>query len=115
MKTPWIVALCFCFLVGVRGVAGQTPVKSDSILSYLRSADGVDFRLQHGTLNVRFCTDSMVHITFRATNAAEHPQPWITKTSWSPVAFQAIEDATHNIVLITSRVRIVAERDSGAL
>ena len=57
----------------------------------------------------------MVHVTFRATNGADHPQPWIAKTNWPPVAFQVEEDASHNIVLTTSRIRIVAERDSGAL
>ena len=96
-------------------MSGQTPVKSDSIVSYSRSADGVDFHLQHGTLKVRLCTDSMVHVTFRTANSEDHPQPWIAKTNWAPVAFQVEEDASHNVVLATSRIRIVAERDSGAL
>src|ERR1019366_8106366 len=76
---------------------------------------GVDFHLQHGTLNVRLCTDSMVHVTYRTGDAADHPQPWIAKTSWPRVAFQVADDANHNIVLSTSRIRIVAERDSSAL
>src|ERR1035438_7424239 len=115
MKARWAVALSFVFLMGVQCMSGQTPVKSDSIDSYSRAADGVEFHLHHGTLRVRFCTDSMVHITFRVANSAEHPQPWIAKTDWNPVAFQVAEDANHNIVLSTSRIRIVAERDSGAL
>jgi alpha-D-xyloside xylohydrolase len=96
-------------------MSGQTPVKSDSVISYWRTADGVDFHLQHGTLNVRLCTDSMVHVTYRTGDAADHPQPWIAKTSWPRVAFQVADDANHNIVLSTSRIRIVAERDSSAL
>jgi hypothetical protein len=57
MRAHWAVALSFVFLMGVRCMSGQTPVKSDSVISYWRTADGVDFHLQHGTLNVRLCTD----------------------------------------------------------
>ncbi|HEY4899221.1 MAG TPA: glycoside hydrolase family 31 protein [Terriglobales bacterium] len=116
MKPHWAVVLAFYFLVGAQFMGGQTPVKSDSIISYARSSDEVDFRTHRGTLKVRLCSDSLVHVTFRATNAAsDHPQPWIAKTEWLPVAFQVEEDASHNIVLTTGRVRIVVERDSGAL
>src|ERR1035441_10142612 len=115
MRAHWAVALSFFFLMGVRCMSGQTPVKSDSVISYWRTADGVDFHPQHGTLNVRLCTDSMVHVTYRTGDAADHPQPWIAKTSWPRVAFQVADDANHNIVLSTSRIRIVAERDSSAL
>src|ERR1035441_6101407 len=115
MKARWAVALSFVFLIGVHCMAGQTPVKSDSIDSYSRAADGVEFHLHHGTLNVRLCTDSLVHVTYRAATSADHPQPWIAKTDWNPVVFQVEEDTNHNIVLSTSRIRIVAERDFSAL
>ena len=115
MKAHWAVALSFYFLIGVQLIAGQTPVKSDSIVSYSRIADGLEFHLHHGILNVRLCTDSLVHVTYRAANVVDHPQPWIARKDWPPVAFQEEEDATHNIVLTTSSMRIVAERNSGAL
>src|ERR1017187_2742500 len=112
MKAGWAVALSFLFLISAQWMTGQTPVKSDSIASYSRSADGVDFHLRHGTLNVRLCTDSLVHVTTRAAPTAAHPQPWIAKTDGNPVGFQVEEDANHNSVLSTSRIRIVAKRDS---
>jgi alpha-D-xyloside xylohydrolase len=115
MKAHWAVALSFYFLIGVNGLTGQTPVKSDSIASYSRFTDGIEFRTRKGTLKVRLCTDSLVHVTFHTANGVDHPQPWIAKTNWSPIAFQVEEDTSRNIVLITSRLRIVAERDSGAL
>ena len=115
MKARWAVGLSCVFVIGVHCMNGQTPVKSDSIVSYSRIADGVDFQLHHGTLTVRLCTDSMVHVKFRAAKSIDHPQPWIAKTDWARVAFQVQEDATHDFVLSTSRIRIVAERDSGAL
>jgi alpha-D-xyloside xylohydrolase len=115
MKAHWAVALSFYLPFGIQLMTGQTPVKSDSIVSYSRSADGVEFRLHHGALNVRLCTDSLVHVMFRAADGVDHPKPWIVETSWPSVAFQVEEDANHNVVLTTSRIRIVAERDSGAL
>lgn len=94
---------------------GQTPVKSDTIVSYERVAAGADFRTQRGTLRVRICTDSLVHVVFRPPNSAEHPQPWISQTNWPAVSFTMSEDANHNVVLATKRLLIVAERDSSAL
>ena len=51
------------------------------------------------TLNVRFCTDSLVHVTYRQGNGTEHPQPWIAKSEWPSVAFRVEEDPSHNIVI----------------
>ena len=115
MRAHWAGALGFCLLLAVHSMTGQTPVKSDSIDSYSRTADGLDIHLQHGTLRVRLCTDSMAQVTFHAAVRTDHPQPWIAKNRWPPVNFQVEEDASHNVVLSTSRMRIVAERDSGAL
>ena len=115
MRAHWAGALFFCLLIAVHSMTGQTPVKSDSIDSYSRTAEGVEFRLRRGTLRVRLCTDSMVQVTFHAADRADRPQPWIAKNSWPPVNFRVEEDASHDVVLTTSRLRIVAERDSGAL
>ncbi len=115
MKARCALALSFWFLIGVRFMTGQTPVKSDSIVSYTRTADGLEIRTHRGVLQVHLCTDSLVHVTLRSGVGADHPQPWIAKMSWPPVTFHVEEDASHNIVLTTGRIRIVAERDSSAL
>lgn len=93
----------------------QTPVKSDSIVSYKRIKEGVELRTQSGTLSVQLCTDSMARVMFRPPNSTSHPQPWIARTIWPPVSFSVSETPDHSIVLITKRLRIVAERDSSAL
>ena len=93
----------------------QTPVKSDSIVSYARNPDGVDLKTQRGTLSVRLCTESMAHIVFGPPRSTDHPHPWIAGNNWPHVAFQVEEDAARSIVISTSRIRIIVERDSGAL
>src|SRR5271165_6980378 len=113
MRLFWAPLLAVLLLAIVMNA--QTPVKSDSIVSYSRTAEGAEFRLQHGSLVVRLCTDSLVHVTFRATGTATHPQPWIIKTEWPAVAFTIREDANKDIVIATKRLRIVAEHDSAAL
>lgn len=117
MKAQWDVLLCCCLLTFVAGVNGQTPVKSDSIVSYHRTADGVDLYLQfrQGVLRLRLCTDSLVHVTYSITPVSDRSQPWIVATTWPRVTFNVEQDANHNIILTTSRIRVVAERDSGAL
>jgi alpha-D-xyloside xylohydrolase len=108
-------ALLCCFPLAALPLFAQTPVKSDSIVSYTHTKDGVDARTQRGTLSLRFCSDTMVHVVFRAPGASQHPQPWIAKTDWPAVTFTLTEDTVHNIVVATRELRIVAERDSSAL
>ena len=93
----------------------QTPVKSDSIVSYRQNTSGVDFKTLHGTLRVRFCTDSMAHVTFEEGDHSAHPQPWIVQTEGPAVTLTVAEDAARDIVISTKRLRVIAERDSASL
>ena len=52
-------------LISTLPLLAQKPVRSDSIISYVRTADGVDLQTHRGTLQVRLCTESMVHMVFR--------------------------------------------------
>ncbi|MGA9564314.1 MAG: TIM-barrel domain-containing protein [Candidatus Korobacteraceae bacterium] len=104
-----------CSLITALPLLAQTPVKSDSIISYVRTTDGVELQTHRGTLQVRLCTASMIHVVFRISNSAQHPQPWIARTNWPPVEFNVAEDAHRDIVIDTKSVRIVVERDSSAV
>ena len=108
-------ALSCCFLIVTLPILGQTPVKSDSLVSYSHTADGVEFRTQHGTLRVRLCSESMAQVVFRPPGAAEHARPWIAQTKWPSVEFTVAEDSRHNVVLATKRMRIMVERASSAV
>jgi alpha-D-xyloside xylohydrolase len=113
MKALWL-ALLFVLIASLPA-PGQTPVKSDRIVSFVSNAGGAEFRTTHGTLRVQVCTDSLVHVLFEPENHTSHPQPWIVKTQWPAVSFTLREDATKDIVIATKHLRIVAEHDSAAL
>ena len=87
MKALRVAALSCCALVLLAPAFPQTPVKSDSILSYSQTADGVDFRTSRGVLSVHFCGEAMLHVVFWTEGATEHPKPWIAQTNWPPVPF----------------------------
>jgi alpha-D-xyloside xylohydrolase len=109
------VSLCGALLLSALSLTGQTPVKSDSVVSYKRAADGVDLQTQHGTLQIHVCTESTVHVVFRLPKSEEHPKPWIAKTSWPTVAFSLKEDPNHLVMLSTRQLRVTVERDSSAV
>ena len=108
-------AALLCVLFAALPLLGQTPVKSDSIVSYTRNAQGVEFRTQHGTLAVQLCTDAMVHVVFRSPASGQHSQPWVVRTTWPPVEFGVAEDTHQNIIISTKRARVIVEHDSSAL
>ena len=109
------VLLCSLLQCGCLLLRAQTPVTSDSVVSVSRHADGVELRTQHGTLSVRLCNESMAHVIFRPPGAATRPQPWILKTDWPVLPFTLTEDAQHDIVISTRRLRITVERSSSAV
>jgi alpha-D-xyloside xylohydrolase len=115
MNARRAIFLSCALLLCVVPFTGQTPVKSDSIVSYKRTADGVDLQTQHGTLQIRVCTEAMVHVVFRPPKAEDHPKPWIAKTVWPAVAFTLKEDPNHLIILSTKQLRVTVERDSSAV
>ncbi|HEX8894699.1 MAG TPA: TIM-barrel domain-containing protein, partial [Terriglobales bacterium] len=115
MNARWAVCLSLASLFFAPLLMGQTPVKSDSVVSYTRTADGVDLETEHGILEIRVCTESMVHIVFRPPHAEDYPKPWVLKTAWSAVAFTVKEDPNHLVILSTKQLRVTVERDSSAV
>ena len=111
----YALSLIALVVLGATMLTAQTAVKSDSIVSYHRDVAGVDFKTKHGLLRVRLCTDSLLHVTFVTGDLKSRPQPWILQTDWPPVAFTVTEDASHNIVISSKRLRIIAERDAASL
>jgi len=110
-----VAALCGCVLILAASLCGQTPVKSDSILSYSRTSEGIDFQTRRGVLSVHFCGEAMVHVVFWLPEAVQYPRPWIAETDWPPVSFAVTEDTPKYISIATKRLRITAEVDSAAL
>lgn len=113
MKALWLALLLVLF--ANQPAPGQTPVKSDSVVSFVSNTRGVEFRTTRGTLRVQVCTHSLIHVLFEADTHPAHPQPWIVKTDWSTVSFTVRQDANKDIVIATKRLRIVVEHDSAAL
>jgi alpha-D-xyloside xylohydrolase len=110
-------AAVLCFLISLMAVVScaQTPVTSDSIISFQTTAAVVSFSTQRGVLAVQVLTDSTVRVVFDSGAAKPHPQPWILDKKFGPVPFTVTEDARHSIVIATRRLRIIAQRNSAAL
>ena len=120
MNARWAVCLSSALLLFAPLLTGQTPVKSDSVLSYKRTADGASVRTQHGLLELALCGDSVVHITYTPTPSEAslvffNPKPWIAKTTWPAVPFTLKEDPNHLVILATKQLRVTVERDSSAV
>jgi alpha-D-xyloside xylohydrolase len=115
MIARWAILLSCALLSFVPSLIGQVPVKSDSVVSYKRTADGVELQTQHGTLQIQFCTESMAHVEFRPPKAEEHPKPWIAETTWPVIPFTLKEDPNRLVILSTSWLRVTVERDSSAV
>ncbi len=114
MRTRTALVLFF-FLVALPPAFGQwtplTPVASIS-----QESDGVRAVFQSGAvLKLQVCTDSIIHVLYSPTDSfPKHTDYVVTKTSWPPVSWK-MESSDKSVTLSTAAVKVVIEKDSGAI
>ena len=90
-------------------------VAANPVTAVQQQADGVVFAMQHGTLKLQVCNDSIIHVLYSATASfPDRPNYVITKTSW-PQAQWTMQAADADVTITTSRLKIVVTRKDGSI
>jgi len=85
------------------------------VTSVQQQEDGLEFKMQTGTLKVEVCTDSMIRVRYSATAALrKNPDYVVQKTSW-PATKWSMASADNAITLTTARLTIKINRADGAI
>ena len=80
-----------------------------------QQADGVQFRMQTGTLKLQVCTDSMVRVLYWATSTLPHlPDYVVQKNAW-PATRWTVSSADDAVTLTTARLKVKIVRADGAI
>ena len=105
----------FFVAAGLLPAVGQwTPLAP--ITSVGQESDGIRAVFQSGAvLKLQLCTDSVIHFLYSPTGNFPPQNDYVVrKTSWAPVPWK-MESSDKNITLTTARVKVILERDTGAI
>ena len=107
-----LIVICACAL-GFPSIMHAQWNPSNPIEDVQRQADGVQLRLQNGTLRVQVCTDSIVRVQLLPTTAVPaHPDLVVVKNTWSGVKWD-LQNSDEAIVLSTPQLKaVIARKDS---
>jgi alpha-D-xyloside xylohydrolase len=108
-------------LLGVAGVwapkaMGQwnTP---NPVMSFEKKTDGVEVRQKDGVLRLEVKAEDLIHVTYSPLDfqGPERASDWVVvKKDWPAAAFDVSENG-RAITLATAKLRVVIERESGAV
>ena len=90
--------------------------KLTPIASVTQETDGVRAVFESGAVaKLQVCTDSMLHVVYSPTGTLPKQTEYVvTKESWAPVQFK-LETTDKAYTLSTAAVKVVLEKDSGAI
>ena len=108
-------------LLGVAGVwapkaMGQwnTP---NPVMSFEKKTDGLEVRQKDGVLRLEVKAEDLIHVTYSPLDfqGPERASDWVVvKKDWPAAAFDVSENG-RAITLATAKLRVVIERESGAV
>ena len=119
MKSIHSLRLCLCLVVAglaVPGAMGQwtTP---NPVVSFEKRADGLEVRQKDGVLRLEVKAEDVLHVTYSPLGAAAPERASdgvVVKKDWPGAPFE-VSSNERTITLSTAKLRVVVERESGAL
>ncbi|WP_109486077.1 glycoside hydrolase family 31 protein [Occallatibacter savannae] len=115
MKGFWLPLLLLAFpLIEARAGAQWNP--PNPVVSFEKQTNGVEIHQQAGTLRLEVDAPDLLHVTYLPLEKTEsHPSDnVVVKKDWPAATFDLASDEK-TITLSTAKLKIVVERESGAL
>jgi len=85
------------------------------VSSYQQQPDSVLLKMKTGVLRIQPCTDSIVRITYSATDRIPAQKEYVViKTEWPPVKF-TVEPSEKEIAISTARLKVVVNKVDGSI
>lgn len=115
MKTcEFLARFVFPALIFTPAAQGQwAPL--NPVTAVEQQADGVQFRMQTGTLKLQVCTDSMVRVLYWATSTLPNLPDYVVKKNAWPATRWTLTSADDEVTLTTSRLKVKIARADGAI
>jgi alpha-D-xyloside xylohydrolase len=86
-----------------------------SIISYIKNADGVIFKLDKGLMNVRICKADLVEVKYTIFNTFPQKNSLVVNNLWIEKSPFAVADHYGQIVITTAKLKVVINKVTNAV
>lgn len=110
----YLATLCLAFCA-LPALAQWNP--PNPVLGYEQQPNALDVRQKAGLLRVEVDAPDVLHITYTLAGASRPPRPSdhvVIKNAWPAAEFHVTAD-TKSITLTTAKLKLILDRESGAL
>ena len=87
------------------------------VVGFEKRADGLEVRQKNGVLWLGVCAEDLLHVTYsplKAVTAKRASDDVVVKKEWAAAAFD-VSSNDQSITLSTAKLRVMIERESGAV
>ena len=85
------------------------------VVSYQQQQDAVMFKMKTGVLRVQPCSDSIVRVTYAATDQIPTQTEYVvTKTEWAPVKF-TVDAGEKDVTISTAKLKVIVTKVDGSI
>jgi alpha-D-xyloside xylohydrolase len=85
------------------------------VISYQQQQDAVMFKMKAGILRVQPCSDSIIRITYSATETIPQQTEYVViKSQWTPEKFK-VESSDKDVTISTAKLRVIVTKIDGAI
>jgi alpha-D-xyloside xylohydrolase len=106
--------VCLLIITAAAVLCGQW-IPDNPVTGATRESDGARITLQHGTLFIQVCTDSIIRVRYSPANTfPNQPNNVVIKTTWPQSQFE-FQPGAKDIVISTSRMKLAVSRADGVI
>jgi alpha-D-xyloside xylohydrolase len=85
------------------------------VVSFQQQQDSVTFKMKTGILRVQPCSDSIIRVTYSATDQIPKQTEYaVTKTDWAPAKF-TVESTEKDVTISTAKLKVIVTKVDGSI
>jgi alpha-D-xyloside xylohydrolase len=110
-----LIRLSLSAFLGITTAAYAQWTPMNPVTAVQQQTDGVLFTMGTGTLKLRVCSDSVIHVLYSRTSSfSGHPDYVIVKKDW-PATKWTMQSTNDDVTLTTARLKVVVTRKDGGI
>jgi len=86
-----------------------------AVQSFSKEADGVNFKLDKGSLKIKVCSADIIEVKYTTLDAFSNKESLVVTNKWAQPATFTVADAGSNVVITTTKLKVVVDKATNAI
>ena len=104
----WIILMMLTGILWTRQAQAR-------VQDFKKEQDGVLFHLDKGLLKIKVCSADIIEVKYTIFNAFSEKESLVVNNKWAQAAVFKVADAGDDIIIITSRLKVIVDKATNAI